>query len=164
MQYFPMSHPILDVVGTIYFFNLERRCNVLGLNHIFFHFLQSPILSFSNTILMRVVGNEELMLNVMFSTKIYEFLIDMLPPLSMCSFLIEGYECFSTKSLKILKIGNTSLLYLRKYTQERRYKSSMKVNAYLSLEIERIGNDMRSLCTNSRGVVAHKDFPLGKGS
>jgi hypothetical protein len=58
------------------------------------------------------------------------------PELSERSFLIERDDCFSTKALKFLKVARTSLLYLRKYTQERREKSSMKVSAYLAPENE----------------------------
>ena len=84
------------------------------------------------------------------------------PPLSVRSFLIKRDDFFSRKALNSLKAENTSLFYIRKYMQERCKKSSMKVSAYLAPENERVGKDMRSLCTNSRGVVVHKDFPLGK--
>jgi hypothetical protein len=48
--------------------------------------------------------------------------------------------------------------------QEHRENSSMKVSAYLAPENEQVGKIMRSLCTNSRGVVARKDFSFGKVS
>jgi len=40
----------------------------------------------------------------------------------------------------------------------------MKVSAYFALEKEGVGNFIKSLCTNSRGVGGLMFFPLGKGS
>jgi hypothetical protein len=81
MLYCLVRHPILNVICIIYCFSQEGTFHVLGLNHTISLFFQCLVLYFSNTILMSVLGNKELMLNFMFSIKICESFIDILPPI-----------------------------------------------------------------------------------
>ena len=77
---------------------------------------------------------------------------------------IEREDYFSKKYLKTLKVAKASLLYLWKYNQEWRDKLQIKVSTNLALENEWVENDIRSLCTNSIGLVACKALPLEKDS
>lgn len=148
-----MRHPVLNVISTINCFSPKIRCQVLGMNH-----------AISHTILLRGVWNKILMKNAMFFAKILKCLANIFLPLSVRSFLMEHEDCFSRRALNVLKVAKTSLLCLRKYTQEYREKSSIKVNAYLAPKKGGVEIVIRSLCTNSRGAFALEVFPLGKGS
>ena len=91
-----MRHAILNVVCTIHLVN--PRCHVLGLKHAVGHLFQCLYFSFNNTLLLRGIGDKVLILNVKFSTKIFECLNDTL------NHVICAYFIYRKRGLLLKKI------------------------------------------------------------
>ena len=83
-------------------------------------------------------------------------------PHYLCMFYL--YKEMITSKQNIWRpLSSKSLVpVLMKLNPRVQEKIWIKVSAYLYLGNEWVENDIRSLCTNSRGLVACKAFPLGK--